>query len=71
MEFHKIFESPALHSLELLLKAHRLPGWEAETTMGRTSAYKQEHLQRTEKLNSINYFHTGFSKADEVQFLIN
>jgi len=71
MELHKIFESSALRSLQLLLKAHRLPGWAAETTMGRTSAYKQEHLQRTEKLNSINYFHTGFSEADDVQFLIS
>lgn len=38
--------------------------------MGRTSAYKLEHLQRTEKLNIVNYFHTDFSKADDVPFLI-
>lgn len=39
--------------------------------MGRPSAYKMEHLQRTGKLNSVNYFHADFSKADDVPFLIN
>lgn len=71
MEFRKIFESLASCSLYILPQAHRLAGWVAETTWGRSSAYKQEHLQTTEKLNWIDYFHTGSSKADDVQFLIN